>query len=164
MSSTPITTTPQDQGAPAPAAPRISAGWIVGALFAASFAIGVVAYARYVSSEKALTADLAAIADKGKALSVEQCVDEVLAWHARCEAMKSLCDLSIPRMMFECLKAQDRAPYCDGLTRTTEETTFGVAECKARGAYSERTTRNVCATAYRSIDAHCRESLKARGK
>jgi hypothetical protein len=122
------------------------------ALLSAAGALGVVAYWRFVESERALGADLARMARRAPLLGVEGCVGEVLAWNGACAAMKSLCDATVPRMMETCLRGVDRSADCAVYAQRVMATSFGVGECRARG----RGRRDKpCALAYRSIAAHC---------
>jgi hypothetical protein len=96
------------------------------------------------------------MAESGKELSVEGCVDEVLTWRGQCSAMATLCDRSIGRMMEICMNAADRTSYCAGIAATeTVRTTFGFEECKARGEHETRRRKKVCGTIYRAAAAHC---------
>ena len=128
---------------------------MIGGLFLASLALGVAAYAKYISAEQTIASDLAAITERGKTSTVEQCVGETLVWRKGCGAMVSLCDMSVGRIMSACLGAQSRLTYCSALDASLTETTFGVQECKDRGAHENRADKKVCATAYRTVSAHC---------
>lgn len=137
--------------------PRRSSGpRVVATLLAISSLLGVLAFYRYSQSERALVAALTAMAGRAASLDVEGCVDETLAWNKRCEAMKTLCDASVPRMMETCLRGADRSRRCRELGERVMATQYGVAECKARG----RTRRDKpCALSYRAIASHCERIL-----
>lgn len=129
-------------------------GWlVVGILLALSVVVGVVAYSRFIRSDRHLRTDLERLAAEGKELSVEGCVDATIRWSTRCEAMKSLCDATTPQIMARCLGARDRSKYCRSLGESGRDTRFGYKECKARGV--NRKTKKTCAIAYRAIRSHC---------
>lgn len=139
---------------------RKNRAWLVVAiLFGLSVAIGVVAYWRFIVSDRYLRDDLRRLADQGKQLTVEGCVDATLAWGRSCKAMKSLCDATTPEMMGKCLAARNRESYCRRLGTTGHDTRFGFKECKARGV--DRKSKKTCAIAYRAIADHC-DRLQAR--
>ena len=118
--------------------------WIVLlVVFVFSSVLGVMAFQRYRASEKYIKRSMGELEAKGKALSVEGCVDWVLAWHKRCEAMAGLCQAAVTRLMGVCLRAQPRQAYCGGLKRSTTATDFGYDECKARGV--KRHAKKACA-------------------
>lgn len=134
---------------------RRSGSWkiVVAVLFALSIVIGVVAYWRFIVSDRFLRDDLEQMAQRGRSLSVEQCVDATVEWAGSCRAMKSLCDATGPQLMRTCLAARDRSEYCDSLGDRARETRFGFKECKARKV--TRKTKKACAAAYRAIASHC---------
>jgi hypothetical protein len=98
------------------------------------------------------------IATRGEELSTAECLDEVLGWLTRCEAISSLCDQSVSRMMGICLSAQNRITYCEGLGPESGDTGFGNDDC--RGRELNRAGKRACGAAYRAIHVHCVE-LKA---
>lgn len=117
--------------------------------------VGVFLVHRYEASEVAIAAALNEMKQRGQSLEPEGCVDETLAWNARCTAMKSLCDASVPRVMLACLGAKDRSEYCANLGDRSSDTGFGYAECKARGL--QRSAKKMCALTYRAIDGFCKQ-------
>ncbi|PID38410.1 MAG: hypothetical protein CSB49_05740 [Proteobacteria bacterium] len=123
------------------------------AVFGVSTVLGVMAFARYRTSEKYIKAALATMKLRGQTLKVEQCVDEILAWRKRCEAMAGLCQAAVSRLMGVCFRAADRSTYCRGLKVSTSDTRFGFNACKARGV--KRHAKKACAGMYRVIDSHC---------
>ncbi len=123
---------------------------------------GVVAYWRFVVSDRVLKEDTAAINLKGAAVPIEGCVDEVLGWAASCRAMRSLCTASTPRMAHACIKGKDRTPECQALGDRSQDTRYGYRECKARGA-TRKYTRKACAMAYRAIATHCAAVIRSGG-
>jgi hypothetical protein len=153
-------TAPPDMRGDGAAREGRSWAWVLSALFALSLVIGVVAYWRFTRSDRFLARDLKMMASRGKHHTIEQCVDDLLGWSAHCEAMLSLCEASIPRMMEACLAAQERAAYCKDLGIRAMSTRFGFPECKVRKV--DRSRKKVCALAYRTIAAHCAMLTKDR--
>jgi hypothetical protein len=141
---------------------------ILGVVFGVSAILGVMAFKRYRDSENYIQASLSKMKEQGKSLGVEQCVDEILAWHKRCKAMAGLCQAAVSRLMGVCLRARDRRPYCVSLKQSTTDTRFGYKECKARGVKRHR--KKACAGLYRTIDSHCHlikptgRAKRSRGK
>jgi hypothetical protein len=134
--------------------------WLVlTAVFAISVVLGVMAFARYRSSEKYIKAALAEMEVRGKKLPVEGCVDDILVWRTRCEAMAGLCQAAVSRLMGVCFRATDRRAYCQQLKVSTTDTRFGFKECKARGV--KRHAKKACGGMYRVIDSHC-HALKTK--
>jgi hypothetical protein len=90
---------------------------------------------------------------EGTPPSPEDCVDRVLRWRDHCEAMQSLCDASVPRMMEACLRCSDQGGYCRGLGSAFMATQFGVPQCRERKL--DRPHKKICALSYRAIATHC---------
>ena len=119
--------------------------------------LALVAYNGFVRSEKTLYVEFADMKAKGRTLSAEQCVDEVLAWRDQCDAMELLCNRSIGRMMEMCLAEGQHTDFCTEVrAKPTGRTSFGFEECKAWGAHADRKTKKICGTTYRAIAAFCR--------
>ena len=119
-----------------------------------SVGMGVFASRRYARSQETLRTEYRRMLRRGKVLSAEQCVDEVLVFRRNCGTLKSLCDAFAPRLMEACLKGRDRRRYCASLPADTVRTRFGYLRCKRRGV--DRRTRKACYGAYRLIAATCR--------
>lgn len=132
---------------------RGSATSVIVVLMTVATAMGVLAFWRFSESDRFLSHVMGEMEGVGKSASAEQCVDEVVKRAATCEAMKSLCDASAPRWMGACLRGQDRAAYCSRLGDKPKATSFGFKACKDR--HVDRRTKSACASAYRSIAAHC---------
>lgn len=126
---------------------------VLGGVFLVATVAGLRGFTLLERSQVIVNQVLAEAASKGKVLEVEGCVDFAMAWYGGCEAMKSLCDATMGRVVSECLGAQDRAVACAGLGDTTKDTHFGFQECKARGV--DRWNKKACAESYRTIDRHC---------
>ena len=135
---------------------------VIGGLILGSTLIAVFAYGKFVESEKQLHRDFEEMRVKGEALTISECVDEVLVWRSNCNAMVFLCDRSVGRMMEMCLDGQDRSAYCASMdTKEMTRTTFGYAECKAKGAHTDRQTKKQCGTTWRAVAAWC-TSIESR--
>ncbi len=117
--------------------------------------IGVLVFREYRTSERYIVESLRAAHQRGATLSVEQCVDHVVAWAPRCQAMRKMCEWSAARMTHACLVAQDRRPYCEALTVSTSDRRFGYQECRTRGA-TRGARKKACASAYGRVASHCR--------
>ncbi len=97
-----------------------------------------------------------------EALSVDACVDEVLAWIEACPGVSSWCESSLPDVTNACLTSQDRAAYCEEVGDAVLSTRFGFEECSARydqieGHYTRRYAKKHCAAIMRVIAGHCTE-------
>jgi hypothetical protein len=127
-------------------------------------ALGVVAYWRYTVSEKHLHAAFDAIEAQGPTLTTEQCVDTVLAWHQRCEAMQSLCDHAVPMAMEHCLHGRDRAPFCSTIDTAVPRSKWTYERCKERGVSplegSPRRAVKACGDAYGAVESFCHYEQK----
>jgi hypothetical protein len=125
-----------------------------------STVIGVIAFWRFAVSDEFLARVRVNMEEKGKVSTPEQCVDEVVRHAATCEAMKSMCEATAPQWMEACLHGRDRTSYCASLGDATMSTSFGFAACKER--HVDRRTKKACASAYRSIAAHCQSLTRNR--
>ena len=145
-----------------------SAAIVLTILFTCSTVMGVVAYWRYTESERFLHRDWAEISAKGSKIDAEECVPLVLEWHRNCEAMKSLCNHSIPMTMTHCL-GQDRATpervaerkaYCDAMVTPSSLGRWTFKKCKAIGVSKEhgstRDERKACSYAFKALEEFCR--------
>ncbi len=95
-----------------------------------------------------------------EALSVDGCVDEVLAWVEACPGVSSWCEGALPDVMNKCLATQDRSAFCDEVGDAVLSTRFGYDECAERydaieGRYARRFAKKHCAAIYRVIAGHC---------
>jgi hypothetical protein len=99
---------------------------------------------------------------KVEALSVEECVDEVLAWIEACPGVSSWCESSLPDVTTQCLATQDRSEYCEQVGDAVLSTRFGFEECSARydqieGRFARRYAKKHCSLIFRVIAGHCAE-------
>jgi hypothetical protein len=114
---------------------------------------GIQGFVMLQKSQKYMKSSLEESSRAGVHSSGEQCVDFTMNWYARCEAMKSLCDGSVGRVMIKCLESQERAGFCASLGDKTRDTHFGYKECQARGV--DRWNKKACAETFRTIDRYC---------
>ncbi len=134
---------------------------LVSMSFVAVF-MGVFAYYRYVTSEKAIMAGMAELQSKGSSLDSEGCINTVLDWHKRCEALNSMCNDAVKIAMYHCLEARDRSEDCGKLKPdvvSKGQWVFGA--CKERGTACRLRKQCACADAYRAMDSFCRTDQQA---
>ncbi len=148
-------TTGRDESSAARERPTKGAWRIIAVLLVLATVLGVLMFRNLMESERYLAQSWHEIGELGTGMSVDGCVDAVLNWSQRCEAMKGLCDLSVTGMMARCLEGQDRRAYCSDVGIRMYDTRYGVAECTRRELES-RHERSVCAASYRAVDGHCR--------
>ena len=97
---------------------------------------------------------------ESEALTVPQCVDEVLDWIEDCPGVSSWCEGALPDVMAQCLASEPREGYCAEVGDAVLTTRFGYDECAER--YNEieehhmrRYAKKHCALLYRTIAGHC---------
>jgi hypothetical protein len=95
-----------------------------------------------------------------EALSVEQCVDEVLDWIEACPGVSSWCESSLPDVANKCLDTQDRSEFCEQAGDAVKSTRFGFQECSDRydqieGRYARRYAKKHCSVIMRVIAGRC---------
>jgi hypothetical protein len=100
-----------------------------------------------------------------EALTVEQCVDEVLEWVEACPGVSSWCESTLPDVTNTCLQSQDRSAYCEQVGDAVLSTRFGFEECSARydqieGRYTRRYAKKHCSLIFRVIAGHCQASSR----
>ena len=136
-----------------------------------SIILGVIAFWRYKESEKHLHIAFDEIRAAGAALSTEECVSRVLSWRTECEAMKSLCDQSIPMAMSHCLSAKDRSGYCTALRADASDASadknrgrWTYQKCKDHGVTKAngygRDDVKACGHAFTTIQTFCSHDQK----
>lgn len=136
-------------------------GLVLGVLMVAFGAATSRNYAQFAAYQKATLED----PDhpprwRSEAVTVDGCVDDVLAWVEACPGVSSWCESSLPGVMAECLKTQDRSEYCEEVGDTVLSTRFGYGECADRydgieGKYARRAAKKHCSVIYRAIAGHC---------
>ena len=131
-----------------------SARYLIAGVLALAILITIVFTLRYRKSLVYLSQSTAAFKEDGKKLDLEGCVDKVLVWNKSCEALKDLCDKSVPRMMKLCLTAQDRKLQCAGLKLGAGFVRTYHKACNDRG-YRKGSVTKPCDQAYQTVGAHC---------
>lgn len=131
---------------------------VIGALLVVATLMGTYAYSRFDASEKHLMQQVEKFASLGTTATEKVCLDSVLEWLPTCPAMLSLCRDSVGRMMAACLHGQDREAMCSEVEPIRRRTSFGYADCAARGL--DRPGRKACADGYRAIDKYCEDRSK----
>lgn len=98
-----------------------------------------------------------------EALTVDQCVDEVLDWVEDCPGVSSWCQGALPDVMGACFDTQDRSGYCAEVGDAVLTTRFGFEQCaerydKIEGHYTRRYAKKHCALLYRTIAGRCQST------
>lgn len=127
---------------------------VLSVAFTVSTLMGVFAYKRYVESEDFILMSLDLVQKEGQSLSGDGCVDYVVKWTHSCEAMKSLCDHSVPRLMQTCLQASSRSLDCVPFENIPSDARIGMQECKARS--TTRADQKNCTTSYMVWNDFCK--------
>jgi predicted nucleic acid-binding Zn ribbon protein len=117
--------------------------------------LGILAYLQLRKSAVLLTGTLKRLERGGRVLTISGCIDEVIAAHRHCAAMKSLCDQSVERMVATCLAGRDRRAECAALPSGAELVRFGYQACLDRGFSKRGSKRKPCSDCYRTVDAYC---------
>jgi hypothetical protein len=116
----------------------------------------------YVQGELVVQASFPEMAEKGRTLDAEGCIDAVLEWHKECPATAVMCNKGVLQAMYHCLKSQDRSEACKALPASeTMDGKWVFITCKERGTQCKRTKDCACADAYRAFDSFCRTEQKA---
>ena len=129
-------------------------------LLSFAFIMGCYAFYNYKVANRVLRVDLASFEARGRDLSFEQCIDQVVSWVPQCAAMKSLCEAYSGGIMEACLKGRSRKMECVSIADRPDVSHFGYKECEAR--HLDRALNKVCANAYKALDIHCK-NLAAGG-
>jgi hypothetical protein len=141
---------------------RSSGARVIVTLFLLAIMLGAVAFWRFTRSDRFIQASLAEVQSQAAQLTPEECVGWAVSWAARCQAMKALCEGSIPRIVEACLMKSDRHAFCASLGDTYRVTSFGVAQCRARLAKRDGLGKKACALSYGAIARYC-ERLRRAG-
>jgi len=129
---------------------------VLGTVAALSVGLGVLAFRNYSHAETKLRAEFVEAQRIGATATPEQCVDATVRWYDQCDAMQTLCDMSVSRYMQGCLRAADRTAFCAKLPPETRATTYGFHECEARGITRKTRARwKACGLTYRTIVNEC---------
>ena len=123
-------------------------------LLAFASLMGFYAFYNFKLANRVLRNELVSTESRGKDLSFEQCIDQVVAWVPQCEAMKSLCEAYSGGIMDACLRGRDRKQECVSIADRPTVSQFGYKECQAREL--GRALTKACANAYKALDIHCK--------
>ena len=98
-----------------------------------------------------------------EALTVPECVDEVLVWIEGCPGVSSWCEGALPDVMRRCLVSQPREAYCAEVGDAILTTRFGYEECAERyngieEHHMRRYAKKHCALLYRTIAGRCADA------
>ncbi len=132
------------------------------AMGAVAVFMGVLAYYRYVSSEKSIMRGMAEMEQKGASLDSEGCVVAALEWHKSCEGLGVMCNDAVKIAMYHCLEARDRSADCGKLEpNVVSKGQWVFTVCKERGTECRIRKQCACADAYRALDSFCRTDQQA---
>lgn len=178
MSATPPVTPETAQDGP-------SLKLVFGALATISVVLGVLVYWRYAESEAYVAKGMQAMDARGAQLSVDECLDESVAWHDACDqndTNAAVCLQGVKLVMFHCLHAKDRSETCElyldpesAIHQPTEDMrerarnpekagesgNWVYGRCDERGMNCTNKRECACAEAYRTIDSFCRTGQDA---
>lgn len=127
---------------------------VIATVLSLATVLGVVAFWRFTESSKYIHKSLAEFDARGAVLDADACVGEVLAWNARCEAMKSMCDQAVPMTMEHCLAARERKEVCAELPQdAAPRAQWTYERCAAHGV--TQSNKKICTSAYRAIVQYC---------
>ena len=141
---------------------RSSGARVILTLFVIGGVLGVVAFWRFTRSDRFIQTSLAEVQGRAAQLTPEGCVGWAVDWAGRCQAMKALCEGSVPRMVEACLIRADRHAYCASLGDTYRATSFGVTQCRARRSSKNGLGKKACALSYGAIARYCERLRLAR--
>lgn len=106
---------------------------ILSLVFITSLAFGTFAYITFRNSEAILTAKADEFTEKGKNLSIPECIQEVLDWEKTCPAMQVLCDHYALKIWGNCFESKSRKEECSDLIKAdpaVHTSRYGVAQCE----------------------------------
>ncbi len=126
--------------------------FVVLGLLLVSVPLALVSHAAFLRSEDELGPVRARMVERGATATPTECVDEVMTWRPSCDAVKGLCERSVPELVFACMGGQDRDAYCTSIKSEAENTAFGFGDCQARG-FTRR--EGSCAGAWRAVVNFC---------
>lgn len=150
--------------APSARSPAPGLRWVFIGIGVISLVTGVAAYRRYAGSERWVAEGIARMEARGPALTVEGCIDEVVAWHHDCDvqgANAAVCQQAVGITMFHCLRAADRAVECEPYAAPESSAAWVWAKCEERGMRCVNKRECACAEAYRAADSFCRTGGEA---
>jgi len=128
--------------------------WFFLCLFLLVIALGTLGFFNYTKTQKSVKPYLIHMVNEGPNLTISTCLDETLNWFKTCDGIQDLCESTVIRGMFLCLKAKDRTSDCQDYRRLYSSK-LGYEECvvkrEAKGSF-----KKACANVYQSIFDFCR--------
>ena len=102
-----------------------------------------------------------------QAFAPADCVNAALDWMEGCPGLEDFCRGTLPHLMTECLKSQDRDQWCATNGAQVKKTSFGYKICEARreakgGLERSRLRKQRCALALRALAEYCDERVAER--
>lgn len=139
-------------------------GWIVvGSCMVVGAVLGVLNLVIAVNSADEITRKTEEMRKRGAVISGFECVTETLDWHDNtCDAVAKMCIDSVPRIVAECLAAQDRTALCAEIGNDEKPSQWAYNKCKARGVdrKSKKGIKESCTQAWRALDSWCKSGQK----
>lgn len=140
-------------------------GFTIAALVLGAFGAVVGTIASYPSPDSARTAvdkvvsQMVKMRQRGASIDGVACVNEALDWHDNdCTAPGRMCVDAVPRIVGECLAAQDRTALCADIGTDEKPSQWAYSRCKARGVdrTSKKEIKESCTQAWRALDSWCK--------
>lgn len=143
-------------------APQRSAkmAWVViGACCAIGAVLGATTYFRAASGAEHVGEKMVEMRKRGATIDAVTCINETLDWHDKqCDAPGRMCIDAVPRVVGECLAAQDRSALCAEIGNDEKPSQWAYNKCKARGVdrKSKKGVKESCTQAWRALDSWCK--------
>lgn len=138
---------------------------VLGGVASLTLLFGVLSYKRFAESERSVVEGMALMAEAGKKLDAEGCIDEVIGWFHACGDQGSnaaVCLQGVSLTMFHCLAAQRRDATCEfyvkprfGPDGRVDHGDWVFMECNERGNLCAQKKECACADAYRALQSFC---------
>jgi hypothetical protein len=134
--------------------------WVViGVAVAIGLGLGFFVYQRAASGSLEIATDYKAMRERGATLSAAGCVEASLEWfNTRCDAVGKMCIDAVPRMVGECLAAQDRSAACEENGNDLKPSQWAYQHCAEMGIdrKSKKPVKESCTQAWRAFDSWCK--------
>ncbi len=132
---------------------------MIGIAVAIGLGLGVFVYNRAASGSVEIAHDYKVMRERGATLSAEGCVEASLEWFRhRCDAVGKMCIDAVPRMVGECLAAQDRSEACIANGNDLKPSQWAYQHCAEMGIdrKSKKAVKESCTQAWRAFDSWCK--------
>lgn len=152
---------PNVGGAPGDA-PARSGKWgyiVIGACVVIGGFLGASTYFRAADGAEGVGDKMRQMRERGAHIDGVACVTETLDWHDKeCTAPGRMCIDAVPRVVGECLAAQDRSALCAEIGNDDKPSQWAYTRCKARGIdrKSKKGVKESCTQAWRALDSWCK--------